>query len=129
MNQLDIVREHKAIFLGRHETPKFLSEMTDIVISHQWENALNYFYLEVAWQGYPLVHNADMCKELGYYYPGNDISNGTEKLLFALEHHDAECEAYIDSQRLHIKRFLPNHPEVIECYAKLLHDLTLKPIK
>ncbi|RYH30833.1 MAG: DUF2827 family protein, partial [Alcaligenaceae bacterium] len=40
MNQLDIVRDHKAVFLGRYETPAFLAEMCDIIVSHQWENAL-----------------------------------------------------------------------------------------
>ena len=73
MNQLDIVREHKAVFLGRHDTPRFLAENTDIVVSHQWENPLNYFYLEVCWQGFPLVHNATLCADLGYYYQGNDV--------------------------------------------------------
>lgn len=58
MNQLDIVRDHKAVFLGRYETPMFLAENTDIVVSHQLENPLNYLYLEVCWQGYALVHNA-----------------------------------------------------------------------
>jgi hypothetical protein len=64
MNQLDLVRQHKAVFLGRHETPVFLAQNTDIVISHQWENPLNYFYLETCWQGYPLVHNAHLCANL-----------------------------------------------------------------
>ena len=63
MNQLDIVRQHKAVFLGRFDTPQFLSQMTDVVISHQIENALNYFYFDVCWQGYPLVHNAHMCSD------------------------------------------------------------------
>ena len=55
MHHLDLVRQHKAVFLGTHETPAFLAENTDVVVSHQWENALNYFYLEVCWQGYPLI--------------------------------------------------------------------------
>ena len=63
MNQLDIVQQQKAVFLGRYDTPQFLAENTDIVISHQWENPLNYFYLETCWQGYPLVHNATLCPD------------------------------------------------------------------
>jgi hypothetical protein len=54
------------------DIPTFLAENTDIVISHQMENPLNYFYLEVCWQGYPLVHNASLCDDLGYYYRDND---------------------------------------------------------
>jgi hypothetical protein len=48
MLQLDIVQNNKAAFVGRFDTPLFLAEMTDIVVSHQWENALNYFYFDVA---------------------------------------------------------------------------------
>ena len=84
MNQLDIVRGHKAAFIGRFETPQFLAEMTDVVVSHQWENPLNYLYLEACWQGYPLVHNAALCPELGYYYSGNDVSAGCKQLLVCL---------------------------------------------
>ncbi|MGF6856516.1 DUF2827 family protein [Paraburkholderia sp. CI3] len=54
----------------------FLAQNTDIVISHQLENPLNYFYLEVRWQGYPLVHNAHLCADLGYYYRDNDVEEG-----------------------------------------------------
>src|SRR5262249_5935918 len=37
MNYLEIVRAGKASFVGRFETPSFLAEFTDIVVSHQWE--------------------------------------------------------------------------------------------
>ena len=91
MNQLDIVRQHKAIFLGRHDTPQFLAEQTDIVISHQMENPLNYFYLEVCWQGFPLIHNAHLCPDLGYYYPDNRADLGAERVLEAIAGHDAQA--------------------------------------
>lgn len=129
MNQLDIVRNHKARFVGNFPTPQFLSEMTDIVISHQWENALNYFYLEVCWQGYPLVHNAHLVFDLGYYYPGNDVQLGCARLLEAIEHHDDNALAYRAKQRNLIARFLPNNPLVIQKYETLLEQLmTLPPV-
>lgn len=123
MNQLDIVRGHKAVFLGRHETPVFLAENTDVVVSHQWENALNYLYLEVCWQGYPLVHNAYLCPDLGYYYPGNDVSAGCETLLRAIDQHDAQHEAYLRTQRRLIDRYLPSNADVVSRYDALLQEL------
>nr|WP_250488284.1 MULTISPECIES: DUF2827 family protein [unclassified Caballeronia] len=42
-NQLDIVRNHKAVFLGRFDTSTYLAKHTDIVVSQHWENPLNYF--------------------------------------------------------------------------------------
>jgi hypothetical protein len=128
MHQLDIVRAQKASFVGRFETPQFLAEFTDAVISHQWENALNYFYLEVCWQGYPLIHNAYLCRELGYFYPGNDVDAGCGQLLHALQSHDEQWEEYRDRQRRLIDRFLPSNAKVRSEYTALLTQLMSQPI-
>ncbi|NEX61666.1 DUF2827 domain-containing protein [Noviherbaspirillum galbum] len=120
MHHLDLVREHKAVFTGRHDTPQFLSEHTDIMISHQWGNPLNYFYLEVCWLGYPLVHNAGLCADLGYYYAGHDVQTGCERLLEALENHDAGWEEYRALQRRVMSRYLPSDPKLVGRYAALL---------
>ena len=127
MNQLDIVRNHKARFVGNYPTPQFLSEMTDVVISHQWENALNYFYLEVCWQGYPLVHNAHLVFDLGYYYPGNDVQAGCARLLEAIAQHDGNALTYRARQRESIARFFPDNPQVTQKYEALLTQLMNMP--
>jgi hypothetical protein len=129
MNQLDIVRDRKAVFLGRHETPVFLAESTDIVISHQLENPLNYFYLEVCWQGYPLVHNAHLCADLGYYYHGNDVDEGARRVIEAIETHDAHASWYRERQRTEIARYLPESPQLVATYGALLDDLMARPIR
>ena len=128
MNQLDIVREHKAVFLGRHETPQFLAEATDIVVSHQLENALNYLYLEVCWQGYALVHNAQLCAELGYCYGGHDVQAGAAQLLQAIDRHDADS-GYATRQRGAIERFRPHNAALVSRYAALLDELVQRPIR
>jgi len=127
MNQLDIVRNHKAVFLGRHDTPCFLSERTDVVISHQWDNPLNYFYLEVCWQGYPLVHNAKLCSGLGYYYEDNDVEAGCSQLIAAIETHDAQADSYLVRQREAIGAYLPSNRSVVTRYDELLLQLTRQP--
>jgi hypothetical protein len=129
MNQLDIVRQHKAVFLGRHDTPTFLAENTDVVVSHQWENPLNYFYLEVCWQGYPLVHNATLCTDLGYYYRNNDVKEGAQKLLHAIDVHDGQVGQYRKDQREKIGRFLPEDPALVKAYATLLDDMLKRSIR
>lgn len=128
MNQLDIVRQHKAVFLGRHDTPQFLSEMTDVVISHQIENALNYFYFDVCWQGYPLVHNAYMCHDLGYFYEANNVQEGSRKLIEVLTAHDDNWQAYLARQRQLLSRYLPTCKEVTAEYERLLSALLQQPI-
>ena len=129
MNHLDIVRQHKAVFLGRYDTPQFLSENTDVVISHQWENPLNYIYLETCWQGYPLVHNASLCPDIGYYYPDNDVNKGAAQLLKAMTEHDLGFETYRQQQRQLIARYLPGNEAMTEQYTRLLEALMSKPIR
>jgi hypothetical protein len=123
MQQLDLVRQHKAAFVGRYDTPHFLADFTDVMVSHQWDNPLNYFYLEVCWQGYPLVHNADLCTDLGYYYPANDVPRGAMTLIAAIEQHDAQWEAYRKRQREAIARFLPTDAALVARYEALLAEL------
>ncbi|MDP9879689.1 hypothetical protein J2W25_003669 [Variovorax boronicumulans] len=129
MNQLDLVRQHKAVFLGRHETPVFLAQNTDIVVSHQWENPLNYFYLETCWQGYPLVHNAHLCADLGYYYAENDVAAGSARVLEAIDRHDAQAQAYRDRQRALIARYLPGDAVATQTYDTLLQGLVQRPAR
>ncbi|WP_027797855.1 DUF2827 domain-containing protein [Paraburkholderia acidipaludis] len=129
MNQLDIVRAHKAVFLGRHETPVFLAENTDIVVSHQLENPLNYFYLEVCWQGYALVHNAHLCSDLGYYYRDNDAEEGARRLIEAIDTHDAHASWYRERQRTEIARYLPDNRQLVATYTALLDDLRARPLR
>ena len=129
MNQLDIVQAHKAVFLGRFDTPQFLAEKTDIVVSHQWENPLNYLYLEVCWQGYALVHNAHLCPDLGYYYRDNDVSEGAAQLGRAIREHDANADASRHRQRELSRRSLPETPAVTAQYTQLLEELIARPLR
>jgi hypothetical protein len=123
MMLLDIVRAGKASFIGMQENPDFLAAYTDIVISHQWGLPLNYFYLEACWQGYALIHNAELCREIGYYYPGNDLEAGVQAVRAALEGHDVAWEDYRHRQRRLIDRFLATNRDLIATYDRLLFDL------
>jgi hypothetical protein len=120
---LDIVKQGKASFVGRYETPQFLSEHTDIVISHQWGLALNYFYFDVCWNGFALVHNAQLCRDVGYYYEGNDVEAGARQLVHAIHHHDGDWQTYRAKQRKAIVRFLATNLELIARYDELLATL------
>ncbi|WP_321800206.1 DUF2827 domain-containing protein [Burkholderia sp. BCC1988] len=122
-HHLDLVKDSKVSFVGRYDTPQFLSEHTDIVVSNQWGLALNYFYFDVCWNGYALVHNAWLCKEIGYYYPDNDVEAGTRRVVDAIEHHDTDWQGYRKKQRESIGRFLTTNPKQIEAYDRLLVGL------
>jgi hypothetical protein len=123
MHHLDLVRDGRASFIGRVKTPFFLAEHTDVVISHQWGLPLNYLYLECCWQGYPLIHNADLVKDLGYYYEAHDLEAGANALLFSLFRHDGEWQAYRDRQRARIGRYLADDADLVARYDDLLFGL------
>jgi hypothetical protein len=127
MSLLEIVKAQKASFIGVHETPPFLANFTDIVISHQWGLALNYLYLEVCWQGYPLVHNGALCADLGYFYPDNDLDAGAAALRLAVETHDLAWEDYRLRQRGLIDRFLATNPDLIAAYDRLAFEVVSAP--
>lgn len=126
MNQLDIVREHKTSFENRFPTAWFLSEHTDIVLSHQWENALNYAYLDAVYMKYPLVHNAHLFKDAGYYYEGFNVDEGREQLIYAMTEHDNHLEEYEEKSKSIIIKFNSDNPEVVEKYDELLKNLFKK---
>ncbi|AOL08513.1 MULTISPECIES: DUF2827 domain-containing protein [Burkholderia] len=122
-HHLDLVRDSKISFVGYYNTPQFLSEFTDIVISHQSGLALNYFYFDVCWNGYALIHNAYLCRELGYFYNEQDAEEGALQLGQAIDSHDEKWVDYKNRQREFIGGFLSTNSKQIESYDRLLVGL------
>ena len=125
----DLHRDGRLTIEGRFDTPWVLAYHTDVVVSHQWGNPLNYAYLEACWLGYPLIHNAVLCKDLGFYYPGHDVVQGALMLEKAIDllggNASARGEAahYCAYQRAAIARYLPASGQLQAEYDKLLNDL------
>jgi hypothetical protein len=122
-HNLDGKSENKIKFVPRYPVSTFLSSATDIVLSHQWANPLNYSYLDAMYYGYPLVHNAEMIKDSGYYYSDFNISEGAEKLKYALDHHDDNLEEYTEKNKSVLNRYLSTNPDVVAIYKKLIENL------
>ncbi|MDE2357460.1 MAG: DUF2827 family protein, partial [Alphaproteobacteria bacterium] len=66
---LDIVQAGKATVEARWPFIDFAARHVEIVLSHQWENGLNYLFYEALHGGYPLVHNSPFLGVAGYFYP------------------------------------------------------------
>ena len=79
----------------RHNIVAMLGREVDCVITHQWENDLNYLYWDTLFLGYPLIHNSRRIEHAGYYYPDFNPSEGGEALLDALANHKGQTEADI----------------------------------
>ena len=123
IKHFDIMHTDKLKYVGRYPVSTFLSSETDIVISHQWENPLNYAYLDAMYYGYPLVHNAEMIKDAGYYYPDFNISKGVDQLKLALDNHDSNLEEYSKKNKSALNRYLSTNKKLVDTYKKLLDNL------
>jgi hypothetical protein len=94
---LSLGKASKVTAEGRHGIVAMLGREVDAVITHQWENDLNYLYWDVLSLGYPLVHNSLRIKDAGYYYPDFDPAAGGEALLDALANHKGQRDQDMDA--------------------------------
>lgn len=125
IKQFDIVRHNPPLikYIGRYPAAVFFAEETDIILSHQWENPLNYAYLDAMYFGYPLVHNADMIKDAGYYYEGFDVTAGYNQLKDAIENHDQNIDKQKKKNDKVLNRYLTTNPKIVDTYKKLIENL------
>lgn len=118
----DLKKDEKLFVEERRLTSFVLGESADILICHQMMNPLNYIYLDAAWLGYPIIHNAEYVKDLGFYYHRNDVEVGVEKLKYVIDHFD-EDEDYNDRQKKVFERFNNVSDEMVYQYDMLIKNL------
>jgi hypothetical protein len=110
----------------RFVSSHFLTNHCDAVVTHHWENGLNYLYYDVLWGGYPLVHNSEFLKDYGYYYETFEAQAGAAALLAAYDRHDEDLVAYkANNQRL-FTRLDPTNPDTIAVHERLLAEVCVK---
>jgi hypothetical protein len=122
-NALSAVRDGKMTFELRYVSADFLSNHADAIVTHHWENGLNYLWYEVLHGAYPLIHNSPWLREYGYYYPDFAADEGGKALLHARATHDANFDAYKAQSAKLIDRVAPTHPANIALHEGLLLKL------
>lgn len=120
---LDLFKDKKLSSEGRFVTLELMSKHCDIAISHQWENPLNYLYFDLAWMGYPILHNAYLCKDVGYYYDGFNYEEGSELLNDILINHNANKLTYLKKNREIISQYLPSNKILQSKYKQLITNI------
>ena len=128
LNSLDIVKEKKCSIESRYTTLEFMSKFADVVVSHQWGNPLNYLYFDLAWMGWPIIHNAHLCKDIGYYYENFNLIEGSSLLNYVIDSHDKDVKNYIDKNRCYIDKYLPTNKLLQIKYKELILNLFSKNI-
>lgn len=123
VKSFDLYADGKITAEARYQTAYFLTQYVDVLISHQVLNPLNYLYLDVAYMGYPLLHNAPMAKDLGYYYEGGDTIEGAKQLDRILTEHDSDIQGYNTRNREALRRYKSTNPDLIATYDRLIDNL------
>jgi hypothetical protein len=117
---LGIVRAGLMTFEPRFVSADFLANHVDAVVTHHWENGLNYLYYEVLHGGYPLVHNSSFLKDYGYYYPDFAADDAGDRLLDAFAHHDDDLSAYRAATEKLLTSLAPANPANTDLHERLL---------
>jgi hypothetical protein len=118
--KLEVVKAGKMTFEDRFVGYEFIGKHCDCVVTHHWENGLNYLYYEVLWGGYPLVHNSSFLKDYGYYYESFDAESGGRALASAFETHDNNLADYTQFHKKLFKALDPESIENIDLHERLL---------
>ena len=104
--------------------PDFLAKFTDVVLSTQWENGLNYAYNDALYGGYPFIHNSKLLpKGVGYYYDQFDAYEGAKVLIDVIENHDKNHDAYVKRAREYLETLHPYNPVNVAIYERELKRL------
>lgn len=125
ISYMDLVKDGKAALDGRYPIVYILSKFTEMVVSHQWGNALNYAYLDACYFGIPLIHNAHLCQDLGYYYEDWNLKKAGSLIVKVMEERIYDTE-YTERQRSILDRYTIKNIDMLESYKKLLLNLWSK---
>ena len=106
----------------RWSVVKLLAEEADAILSHQWGNPLNYAYLDTVYLGYPLVHNAHLCQDIGFYYEDWKMKDAGSLLVKALVERKSDVE-YMNRHRTTLKRYTIENEYMLEQYQLLFDNL------
>ncbi len=107
---------------GRRSILATLYLYSDIIVSWQMNNPLNYLYLDIAWYGWPIIHNGELCKDIGYYYEKFNATQAAKMIKYAIDNHNNDAD-YQERNRNIIKRYTNKNKEMVENYKTLLEDL------
>jgi hypothetical protein len=119
----DLFKDGKISAEKRYQTSFILTQHIDVLVSHQLLNPLNYLYLDAAYLGYPVLHNAPLCKDLGYYYEGSDTVEAAKKLNYILSEHDKNLDEYNYRNKQVLTRYSATNAELINNYDTLIKNL------
>jgi hypothetical protein len=119
---MDAFKDKKFAFDGRYPIVHILANFAEMVVSQQWGNPLNYAYLDAAYFGIPLVHNAHLCQDLGYYYEDFKLKDMSKQILRAVDERKSD-KTYTERQNKILDRYRYTNKSMVEQHALLIKNL------
>ncbi|KVD09048.1 hypothetical protein WI80_14245 [Burkholderia ubonensis] len=104
----------------RHDFVGYASQFVDAVVAHQWHNDQNIAYLDALYGGYPLIHNSEWLRSVGYFYSDSNVEEGADQLLNAAYMHDVAYDGYVAQAKAFLARLNPAHPRNRSDYARTM---------
>ena len=86
-------------------------------------NQMNYLYFDLAYMGYPILHNGSMCKDVGYYYECNNLKTAGQSLCKILIEHDNTYVEYRERNRLILERYMPKNKLLQHEYKCIINNI------
>lgn len=118
---LELAKDSMITFDGRHDIPSIMAQYPHATaICHQWNNQYNYMTLEYLVAGFPVIHNAPDWSDVGYYYGGHNIHEGSAALQKVQLQHANSIERYKSGAEVVRWRHSPYNPEVQKAWNELL---------
>jgi hypothetical protein len=118
-----MVKANKMSVEGRFATADVLIQHANAVVTHHWENGLNYLYYDVLYGGYPLIHNSEFIRDYGYYYPDFNPIAGGEVLLHALANHREQLGDYREKANELIAKVSSTAKANIDLHVGLIKEM------
>jgi hypothetical protein len=123
---LDLTADGKATYEPRIAFAECMaSGSLDAVVTHQWENALNYLFYDALHGGYPLVHNSDMLRDrgVGFHYPAFDAGAGGQAVIDAWSKSPEFWKDYRRSAAAFLASLSPQAEGNVRAFARRITDL------
>jgi hypothetical protein len=120
---LDLFQQNRITAENRFPVYQLLGQYVDTVIVHHWENGLNYLYYDALYGGYPLIHNSEFLKDVGYYFAPFDVQDGAAALERAWLSHDDEFPMYQAKSHEMLWTVNPDNPDLQKQHSVLLEAL------
>lgn len=120
--EFEFYHAKKLLLAPRWSVTKLLAEDAELILSHQWGNPLNYAYLDTVYLGYPLVHNAELCQDIGYYYEDWNLKDAGDLIIKAIKERPSDL-TYTERHRQILKRYTIENVDMIKQYGDLFDNL------